>query len=200
MTYLSDNKRDAILEAAARTFLAHGYAEASMDAIAEAAPVSKPTLYNYFDGKAALFEAVIRARCDQLLAALDAVDTTAGDFEAGLRAMARACVDVIYEPGSLELFRVLVAGQLHHPDLGPIAYRSCAEPIIDRIATYLRRSGTESGFVFGAVKESARVLLSLLMGDEHFRCLLGVQPAPSARERVRFVNRVLPYYLKACRG
>jgi len=199
MTHLSDSKRDAILEAASRMFLAHGYVEVSMDAIAEAAPVSKPTLYNYFDGKSALFEAVIRARCDRLLAALDAVDTSAGDFETGLREMARTCVDVIYEPGSLELFRVLIAGQMRHPDLGPIAYRSSAEPIIERIASYLRKAERGAGFAFRPVKESARVLISLLMGDEHFRCLLGVQPPPSARERVRLVNRVLPHYLKAFR-
>ena len=52
-------KRQAILNAAKRVFIAHGYSGTSMEAIAEAAPVSKPTLYNHFKGKQELFAAVI---------------------------------------------------------------------------------------------------------------------------------------------
>ena len=52
-------KRQAILDAAKRAFIDHGYSGASMEAIAEAAPVSKPTLYTHFKGKQELFAAVI---------------------------------------------------------------------------------------------------------------------------------------------
>jgi TetR/AcrR family transcriptional repressor of mexJK operon len=43
----SVRKRRAILDAATKVFLAEGFAGASMDAIATAAGVSKPTVYNH---------------------------------------------------------------------------------------------------------------------------------------------------------
>lgn len=197
MTQLSDTKRDAILEAGTRMFLAHGYSTVSMDAIAKAAPVSKPTLYNYFAGKPALFEAVIQRLCQRLFRAFDNVEATATDLDAGLRLMGRACVDLIYAPESLRLFRVIIAEQSKFPELGKIAYRSGADPIIDGIAGYLRSIGPKSGARFPDVEGSARLLLSMLMGDQHMRCLLGLKSTLTARERSALVDRVVGCYLRA---
>ena len=49
------DKCRAILSGARANFMAHGFGGASMDAIAEAASVSKMTLYRYFDSKEVLF-------------------------------------------------------------------------------------------------------------------------------------------------
>jgi AcrR family transcriptional regulator len=51
--------KSRILDAAQQVFLKRGYQSASVDEIAEMAPASKPTIYAHFDGKEALFEAVI---------------------------------------------------------------------------------------------------------------------------------------------
>jgi TetR/AcrR family transcriptional regulator, mexJK operon transcriptional repressor len=197
MTQLSDLKRDAILEAGTRMFLTHGYSTVSMDAIAEAAPVSKPTLYNYFAGKSALFEAVVNRLCARLLSALDRLETDASDLGTELRAMSRACVDLVYAPESLQLFRMIIAEQSSFPELGKVAYRSGADPIIQRIANYLKNVDPETGVHFPQVKESARLLLSMLMGDEHLRCLIGIKVTLTARERGALVERVVTHYLRA---
>ncbi len=52
-------KAQTILDGAMQEFLAHGYAATSMNQIATAAKVSKPTLYTYFQDKAGLFVALI---------------------------------------------------------------------------------------------------------------------------------------------
>jgi AcrR family transcriptional regulator len=55
---ITDRKQDrrrGILEAAAKVFSIRGYSEATCDEIAEAADVSKGTLYNYFESKQDLF-------------------------------------------------------------------------------------------------------------------------------------------------
>jgi AcrR family transcriptional regulator len=54
------DKAAVILEGAMQEFMASGYAAASMDRIAAAAGVSKPTLYNYFQDKEGLFIALIK--------------------------------------------------------------------------------------------------------------------------------------------
>jgi AcrR family transcriptional regulator len=48
-----------MLQAAGDAFAAHGFHEASMEAIAEAAGISKPMLYNYFGSKQGLYLAYI---------------------------------------------------------------------------------------------------------------------------------------------
>ena len=56
-------KREAILDAARDEFFTTGFAAASIEAVAEAAHVSKVTIYNRFGGKEALFSAVIERAC-----------------------------------------------------------------------------------------------------------------------------------------
>jgi AcrR family transcriptional regulator len=52
-------REDEMLEAAGQAFATHGFHEASMDAIAEAAGISKPMLYNYFGSKQGLYVAYV---------------------------------------------------------------------------------------------------------------------------------------------
>jgi AcrR family transcriptional regulator len=54
-------KREAILEAAGGLFLKHGRRGTSMEAIARAAGIAKPTLYAYFPDKGAVFAALAEA-------------------------------------------------------------------------------------------------------------------------------------------
>lgn len=53
-------KQRAIIDAARAQFLTGGYGEASMDAIAAAAGVTKQTVYRYFPSKDDLFEATLK--------------------------------------------------------------------------------------------------------------------------------------------
>src|SRR6201981_2006968 len=63
---LAGDVKARILDAAQRVFLKRGYQSASVDEIAEVAPASKPTIYAHFEGKQALFEAVVARVLDGL--------------------------------------------------------------------------------------------------------------------------------------
>ncbi len=52
-------KRQTILDGAIKVFISSGYDVASMDKIAEVAGVSKRTVYNHFQSKEMLFQAVV---------------------------------------------------------------------------------------------------------------------------------------------
>ena len=60
-------KREAILDAAKRLFILHGYEGSSMDAIAAEAGVSKLTLYSHFASKENLFAAAVASKCQEQL-------------------------------------------------------------------------------------------------------------------------------------
>lgn len=52
-------KKDAILETGKRLFLEQGILQTSMEQIAEAVPVSKMTIYNYYQSKEGLLDQVV---------------------------------------------------------------------------------------------------------------------------------------------
>src|SRR4051794_21924325 len=55
----TSQKRDTILDAAARVFASEGYDIASMDQVAEVSNASKRTVYNHFPSKESLLRAVV---------------------------------------------------------------------------------------------------------------------------------------------
>jgi len=61
-------RRERIVAAATGLIAARGYADAPIDAIAKAAGVSPPVLYDHFDSKLALYEAVLDAHFANLRA------------------------------------------------------------------------------------------------------------------------------------
>ncbi|AJT41062.1 TetR/AcrR family transcriptional regulator [Psychromicrobium lacuslunae] len=73
----SASKRQTIARMALREFHRHGFSGASVDAIAEAAKVSKPTIYRHFDNKERLFLGVV---AEALSAAYQELPVLAGSL------------------------------------------------------------------------------------------------------------------------
>lgn len=189
-------KRQAILAAAKQAFVNQGYSGASMEAIAEAAPVSKPTLYNHFSGKQDLFAAVVEAECQALLGTLSEVQAEYGDPVAGLKAIAEAFVDLVYAGDPLRLYRLIIAEQQNFPELGQLIYRSGPEPVLRQLSAYLAALNQRGILRIADLETSSRFFLDMLKGDQHFRCLLGLQDGLSAAEKRRLIDNTVAFFLK----
>src|ERR1700761_1107102 len=115
---LSPEKRAQILEGAAAVFAADGYEGASMARIALVAGVSKGTLYNYFDSKAALFTAYVGGKCDQFLAhAFDSANHDGDDPAKVLRSIGKRMVQMMLSEIGLSIYRVVIAEAAKFPAL-----------------------------------------------------------------------------------
>jgi AcrR family transcriptional regulator len=68
-------REDEMLEAAGHAFAHSGFHDASMDAIAEAAGISKPMLYNYFGSKQGLYVAYVERSGRALLTSMREADS-----------------------------------------------------------------------------------------------------------------------------
>jgi AcrR family transcriptional regulator len=93
------DKRRAIIDGALTLFARDGYTRASLDAIAAEAGVSNRTIYNHFNDKAELFQAVIRDSSQRVADVLiDLVDRHLGkvvDPEEDLVALGLAWLGVL---------------------------------------------------------------------------------------------------------
>ena len=113
-------KAAAILEAARHVFLEQGYGDASMDAIARRADVSKATLYAYFAGKEKLFAAIVAVECQRLSLQMDLAGTEGLDLDQALHQIGRSFLGLVTSTQGLGIYRIVVAEVARFPELGRI--------------------------------------------------------------------------------
>lgn len=114
---LSPEKRSQILSGAANVFAADGYEGASMARIAAVAGVSKGTLYNHFDSKAALFTAYVGGKCAENLALVFDNANHEGDPAEVLHDIGKRMVQMMLSDVGLAIYRVVIAEAAKFPDL-----------------------------------------------------------------------------------
>lgn len=192
----TQGKRQAILDAGRRMFITYGYSAVSMDAIADAAPVSKPTLYKHFKGKSALFAAVIESHCQSLLCALKTQQSQHLDPRVGLTAIAHAFIDTLYTPDALQLYRLMIAEQQQFPELGRLVFTLGAEPVLAQLASYLEELHQQRILCIVDIALASQLFFGMLKGDSHLRCLLGLQSGLSELEKRQLIDASVSLFLK----
>ncbi len=193
---LQDPKRQAIIAAATPLFLANGYSKISMEKIAAATPVSKATLYNHFSSKDALLEAVIVQFCEQLLQTMNHAVSAEESLENNLHNIASAFVELIFCADALALYRLVIAESLDFPALGQLVYDSGARAVLKCLENYLNQLHHSGQFCLVETEFAADAFFSLLKGDRHFQCLLGLKPPPTAVEKQVLVTKTVAFYLR----
>ncbi|MGF1491941.1 MAG: TetR/AcrR family transcriptional regulator [Microcoleaceae cyanobacterium] len=127
-------KAEAILQGAMQEFLAYGYAAASMDRIAKAAKVSKPTLYSYFQDKEGLFTALI----NKLTEGRAQVEIDPAVFKLPIRdALTRLTTNVLSnfsrEKPLLTLMRLMIGESGRFPELAQTFVQNIEKPALEKI-------------------------------------------------------------------
>ncbi len=91
--------RDAIVSAARRLFLTHGYHAVSVEQVAEQAQCSVGAVYSCFEDKPALFFQIVgQTMANPARAIVDLHHEATGDAEADRRTMAENVLDVLDRP------------------------------------------------------------------------------------------------------
>jgi AcrR family transcriptional regulator len=129
------SSREAIVEAATRLFLQHGFGAVSMDELAEAAGVARRTLYNQFASKEEIFREMLQRVSGQLEHALPPGIETQGDVEQVLRLVARAILDLHKNPDYLGFLRMVAADARQFPWIAE-ALAAVMDPQIERFVRY----------------------------------------------------------------
>ena len=191
-----DVKEAAIIGAARKTFLTHGYDGASMDEIALAASVSKRTVYNRFRSKEELFAATIEESCRRILPVdIDAIEKSLST-QAFTNELAHLFLRGMLHPEALALRRIAsfeagrnpALGRLYH-DHGP-AYMTAA------FAPILKRAAEREGIEIDDVETALHQLGALIMEPLYTEALLGVAPADLEQAIDRQIERGLAAFWK----
>ncbi len=193
---LKDKKSQAILNAATSMFLEYGYRSVSMDKIAQAAPVSKATLYNHFESKEVLLAGVIRSLCDELLKTMSQAHSENETLEQTLTQIANSFVDLVFSENAIAIYRLIIAESRDFPELSQLFYRSGPQIALNQFQQYWRKLQEHGVLQQIDPVFSADAFFSLLKGEIHLQCLLGIRELPSDEEKKQMVKHVIDFYIQ----
>jgi len=167
-------KVDQVLRGARDIFLAQGFTNANMDAIAKLAQVSKATVYSYFPDKQSLFIEVVKNECAQKTDfALEAINHNA-HIERVLTQAAHHIIRFMLSDFSLRVFRICVAEADRFPELGQHFYQNGPQ-LGQQTLCALFQSAIERGeLVIDDKTLAADQFIELCKADLWSRSILGI--------------------------
>lgn len=188
-------KRKKVLESATRMFLEVGYGDMTIDKLTEEVGGSKAYIFKNFGGKQELFEAVVKAACEDILKPLACDKVDEGDIEAGLSKIAKQFLEVSLSPKSIALQRVVIAERLRFPHLGELFLEVGPEQSYQRVADYLERQQEKGKLLEGDPHELAAEFLALVNGRFIQRMIVGGHPLPSRAILSRRITMAVKIFL-----
>jgi AcrR family transcriptional regulator len=187
----------AILTAARKVFLEHGYGAATTDMLQAAAGVSKSTLYIHFPTKEILFKAVCRMKSEDFTATLNAAVGTERRPREYLMRFGIGFLTSLLSRESLAFYRLMVAAMLHFPRMGRTYHSAGIQASSDIIAAYLREAHAAGWLQVPHPVMSGELFLGMLRGEMYTRVILTVEKPPEAVALQRHVAYVVDHFLAA---
>ncbi|MFS2115665.1 MULTISPECIES: TetR/AcrR family transcriptional regulator [Herbaspirillum] len=197
MRVKTEEKRDAILAAAADVFKESGFEGASMAEISARIGGSKGTLYAYFKSKEDLFVAVTHAVAKkQIEPALETLDQETEDLEATLRVFGEKAVSFLCQESTLQTQRMILA-EAGRSDIGRRFHEDGPKLGMQRIAAFMQKQ-----MAAGRLKQADPMLATLqlcaLLDCETVRpMMLGLETSISKPRIKRMVGRAVETFLAA---
>ena len=132
-------RREEIMDAAERLFLAHGVGSTTIDDVASGADVAKGTVYLHFDSRQALLVALGDRFAERHMAFINAAIATRpeADWAGKLNAWAQSCV-------TFYLDRIELHDMLFHEGGAPSREGLVDNPIVHHL-TWLLNAGADAG-------------------------------------------------------
>ncbi|MEM7376903.1 MAG: TetR/AcrR family transcriptional regulator [Pseudomonadota bacterium] len=188
-------KAGRILDAALQVFADQGYDGASMDAIAREAGVSKPTLYQYFGNKQALFTAMLETEREGMLAPLSQVEGR--DTVAVLHAFAWRYAKAVLRPDMLSLARLIIGEAARQPGIGALFQSVGPDTVRAGLVDYLQAQRDVGALVFDDAELAAEDLWGLILSAPRTQALYRPEVRLSERALARYIHNGLRVFLTA---
>ena len=193
-----------LLEVATRLFMERGFDGTSIDAVAEAAGVSKPTVYARYHDKRDLFAAVLRKRIRDWLAPLSAAaeaqanDAKPKSIKTTLHELSRHMISYTLAPEAGACQRILSAQAVQFPELAKLANEEGWLRAVRGVSSILRQSAVRGEIKVHDPELAAHMFLNLVLGHSKRLALYGIATDPETEERHR--KAAVDFFLNGIRS
>lgn len=154
-------KHARILDAALQEFSTNGYSGASMQAIADRAEVSKPTVYQYIGQKEDVFRAVLEQGRSTILAPFANAD--GASLVTVLWRFAWSYADYVLRPDTLAISRLMIGEATRVPDVVRQYQQTGPAQVLGGIIDYLEAQTQTGHLRMDRPEEAAEHLWSLIL-------------------------------------
>jgi TetR/AcrR family transcriptional repressor of mexJK operon len=190
-------KRDAILKAARDLLLEHGYGQTSMEMVAAAAGVGKPTVYNHFGSKEELFEAIIAVRRQAVMERIRGLQTPTDDPRADLEQFAVEFQNAVLHPNSRLWDRLVISEAGRQPELARTLFKAGPAKVFAVIQSYIETQDDAGRLCVDDAALAADHLIGLLAGFELLRGQMASQPQRTENEKLARAKAAVSVFLAA---
>lgn len=176
-----------LIEVATRLFLDRGFEATSLDAVAEAARVSKPTVYSRYGDKRGLFAAVLRREIARWLAPLSAAAemqlSSAADIsvEQRLVEIGREMLTFTCGPDAVAFSRMMTSQAINFPDVAKLGKEEGWLKAVATTARFFDHLVAQGALDVEDTTIAAEVFLDVVVGHTHrmatFGTALELKPA-----------------------
>ncbi len=184
-----------ILEAALTVFARLGYSGTTMDAVAAEAGLSKPTLYQYFPSKEALFAAMMVGKRDQMLDVFD--HPSPQGMVHDLWVFAWDYADQVMRPDMLSLARLIIGEVQRFPEIGQAYQASGPDRVLRGIMDYLTAQRNAGRLDFEDAELAAEDLWGLILSAPRTQALYRPDALPPRSAWGRYIANGLRVFLRA---
>lgn len=190
-------KRAAIMHAAKRLFTTQGFDGTSMDAIANAAGVSKLTVYSHYQDKERLFSAAVACVCQEQMPAEIFTADLKGPLREQLLTIARAFFALITSEEALAVHRTIIANARQSPKLAELFWEAGPKRTQEGFEAFLRAEVGAGKLEIADLHRAASQFFCLLKGECHARMEFGCGEPLTQREIDEHLSATVDVFLRA---
>lgn len=190
-------KRAAILAAAKRMFVSHGFERVSMDQIAAEAGVSKLTVYSHFGDKESLFAEAVRAHCEEGMPTDLFVAEPNTPVRERLLAIGNAFFKMIMTPEAIAGHRILCSPQVATSSMPAAFWAAGPQRVQTSFAELLQRRVASGELDIDDCARAASQFFTLLKGEPHAHAVFGFCCGGPIDTPEQHVASVIDLFLRA---
>jgi len=192
-----EERREAILDVAARYFLEHGYAATTMSGIAAELGGSKATLWNYYASKELLFGDVLERATREFREQLSLALNPEEDVAKALGAFCSRYLNRLTHPEGIALHRLVMAEVGRFPEIGRIFYERAPLGVHRLLAGFIEKAMARGDLRRADPLEAAQYLTALCMARSHLKLLTGVSPVIAGEQVEAEARAAMDVFLRA---
>ncbi len=182
-----------LIEAAEDIFLAKGYHTATMSDVAQAAGMSKKTVYKLIESKGGLFAALLDYHQEKLLIPAIREDWPIHEI---LVQNLLCLAQFLLSPQQIAIIRLIMAEYTHGKDFGRVFHQKRVMKGKLQLENCLTKIGPPLYDKLEDVRDMSGMLFGMALGEFHLGVLIGFRAMPTKTVLTRRVRLAVDLFLK----